>query len=241
MAKRGTEPISLPIEALVEAYRSGETVDRIAARYGVSTQTANRRLRAAGVEIRPRSAYRGYELPERQQQIDPDRLRAMAAAGQSCREMATALGCSEECVRERMVRLGIPRLPAKARPERNVFWRGGRTVDADGYVLVKSPDHPHATKAGYVREHRLAMERELGRYLLPTEVVDHIDGDRGNNDPANLRVFASNAEHLRATLEGRVPNWTPDGRRRIREGHLGKHRAGEATPASSGADGSPLR
>ena len=48
--------------------------------------------------------------------------------------------------------------------------------------------------------------------LQPGEVVDHIDGDMRNNDPSNLRVFASNADHLRATLTGKIPNWTPEGR-----------------------------
>jgi hypothetical protein len=48
--------------------------------------------------------------------------------------------------------------------------------------------------------------------LQPGEVVDHIDGDVRNNEPSNLRVFSSNAEHLRATLKGKVPNWTSEGR-----------------------------
>jgi hypothetical protein len=123
--------------------------------------------------------------------------------------------------------------------EHNTFWRGGRTTDVDGYILVKTPGHPHATKAGYVREHRLVMEQELGRYLEPAEVVDHIDGNRGNNDPANLRLFANNRDHLAATLEGRIPNWTEDGRRRIRAGHLGSTARADATPPASGSDEPP--
>lgn len=132
--------------------------------------------------------------------------------------MAPELGVSEEAVRERMVLLDIPRLPAKARPGRNYFWKGGRIVDKAGYILVKSPDHPRKNHQGYVREHRLVMEQQLGRYLEPGEVVDHIDGNTSNNDPSNLRLFASNAEHLRVTLAGRTPNWSEDGRRRIQEG-----------------------
>jgi hypothetical protein len=87
-------------------------------------------------------------------------------------------------------------------------------LDADGYRLVWAPDHPHAVNRR-VREHRLVMERTLGRLLLPSEVVHHLNGVNNDNRPENLEVFASNADHLRAELAGRVPNWTPGGRARI--------------------------
>lgn len=99
---------------------------------------------------------------------------------------------------------------------KNPAWRGGKTVDKEGYVLILRPDHPHANAAGYVREHRLIMENALGRHLLPTEVVHHKKG-RAQNDPDLLVLYPSNADHLRAELTGRVPNWTEDGRRRIAE------------------------
>lgn len=38
--------------------------------------------------------------------------------------------------------------------------------------------------------HRHVMEQVLGRRLLPTEHVHHRDGDRKNNDPANLEVMS---------------------------------------------------
>lgn len=45
------------------------------------------------------------------------------------------------------------------------------------------------------REHRVVMEKKLGRPLKPGEVVHHIDGDKHNNAPENLMVFASQTEH----------------------------------------------
>jgi hypothetical protein len=144
-----------------------------------------------------------------------DTIREWTAQHRSLAEMAVDLGCSRQAVLNAMHRHGIQPLPAKARLEHNYFWAGGRTVDKSGYILLKRNDHPYATKSGYVREHRLVVERQLGRYLLPTEVVDHIDGNRANNDPANLRVFQRNADHLRATLAGRCPDWSTDGRERI--------------------------
>ena len=42
---------------------------------------------------------------------------------------------------------------------------------------------------GEVRsEHRIIMERIIGRRLSYNEVVHHIDGNKENNDPANLMV-----------------------------------------------------
>ncbi len=46
-------------------------------------------------------------------------------------------------------------------------------------------------------EHRAAAEAMLGRPLQPGEVVHHRDGDKLNNDPMNLEVFPSQAEHTK--------------------------------------------
>jgi len=46
-------------------------------------------------------------------------------------------------------------------------------------------------------KHRLVAELMLGRPLKPKEVVHHIDGNKRNNDPKNLMVFSSQAEHAR--------------------------------------------
>ncbi|MEI8142846.1 MAG: HNH endonuclease signature motif containing protein [Chitinophagia bacterium] len=43
--------------------------------------------------------------------------------------------------------------------------------------------------------HRIVMEEMIGRKLLPGEVVHHIDEDKRNNNPSNLMLFASQAEH----------------------------------------------
>lgn len=56
-------------------------------------------------------------------------------------------------------------------------------------------NHPRANSEGAVYLHVLVAEEKLGRYLLPEEVVHHIDGDKTNNDPNNLIVFYTKADH----------------------------------------------
>lgn len=55
--------------------------------------------------------------------------------------------------------------------------------------------HPRANSEGAVYLHILIAEEKLGRYLLPEEVVHHIDGNKTNNDPNNLMVFYTKADH----------------------------------------------
>jgi len=84
--------------------------------------------------------------------------------------------------------------PDLRRGKNNSQWAGGRR-SRNGYVQIWEPEHPDCDIGGYIFEHRLVMEGLLGRYLLPNEVVHHIDGNKLNNAPENLCLFASNGEH----------------------------------------------
>jgi len=67
-------------------------------------------------------------------------------------------------------------------------WKGG-TRNRTGYVQIHSPGHPRADKQGYVFQHHIAAEKQIGRNLKKHEVVHHIDGGRANNSIENLIVF----------------------------------------------------
>jgi hypothetical protein len=84
----------------------------------------------------------------------------------------------------------------KLRGDKHPGWKGGvRTSKRDGYVYIWKPDHPNAVSRGYVLEHRLVMEKVLGRYLKPDEDVNHINGNKGDNRPENLTVVRHYAHY----------------------------------------------
>lgn len=143
----------------------------------------------------------------------PD-LAALVASGMTSGEIARLHGVGYKLVWKWIRQLEIPYQHDQT-GARNPSWNGGRRQTGP-YIYIWCPEHPFATKVGCVLEHRLVMELKLGRYLLPEEVVHHKRGFR--NTPGNLKLFASNAEHLAVTLKGKIPKWTEDGRRRISEG-----------------------
>lgn len=83
--------------------------------------------------------------------------------------------------------------------EKNGFWKGGRWKNARGYVLVHVPNHPYPNhqKGPYVFEHRLVIERQIGRYLKPEEQVHHLNGNKEDNRLENLVLCLNQSDHIK--------------------------------------------
>ncbi len=76
-------------------------------------------------------------------------------------------------------------------------WKNGKTIDSSGYILIYKPEHPFPNNGRYVFEHRLVVESQIGRYLLPTESCHHLNGIKDDNRPKNLMAFKSDSAHQR--------------------------------------------
>lgn len=73
-------------------------------------------------------------------------------------------------------------------------WKGGY-IHNGKYIYIYSPNHPNKTKENYVCEHRLLMEKKIGRYLKKDEVVHHINGIKTDNRIENLVLIKNQSEH----------------------------------------------
>jgi hypothetical protein len=97
----------------------------------------------------------------------------------------------------------------------NPAWKGGVTYFSSHgnhvgarYVRCPTPFRSMARKDGYVMEHRLVVAQAMGRLLLRSEVVHHMDHNPRNNALENLVLFATNSDHKRFEARGLpLPIW----------------------------------
>lgn len=198
------------VQKLLRLYDAGAGCPAVASECGCSTGTVQFHVRKHRGSLRPLKL---IDWPVEQ-------MRAWyETEGKTLQQIAELLGQHQKLVNKVAKKHGF-QMRRRGPPEgdRHPGWKGGRTIDKDGYVLVYAPDHPDCNSNGYIREHRLVMERHLGRRLLPTEVVHHDEEGKECNELRNLKLYETNGAHLAETLKGKCPNWTPEGRDRILAG-----------------------
>lgn len=174
------------VAVLAEEFRAGASLTRLAEKHGGNPVTVRNALRRAGIDTDRK--HPEFWTPERIQW-----LREQYEGGRTLRSIAGEIGYSAVAVGRRLRHL-YPEQMAHGAAHHS--WKGGRTKNADGYTLV-TPTPEEAALCppmanGYVLENRLVMARALGRPLLPTETVHHIDLDRANASLGNLQLRQGN-------------------------------------------------
>lgn len=94
--------------------------------------------------------------------------------------------CSRECKIINMKNRSIENVPI-----------GSKTLDKLGYVVVKVLNTgTRKRKWLWVREHRLIMEKHLGRTLNPREIVHHLNKIQADNRVENLIVISQGQHNI---------------------------------------------
>ena len=113
------------------------------------------------------------------------------------REIADLCHVQRETISHWTKKFGITGRSPKVRHSGkwNGRWKGGRQfhkafANGKGYILVPINGKRY-------REHRLFMEKDLGRKLLRSEIVHHKNGNSLNNNIENLQLFSSLTDHQR--------------------------------------------
>lgn len=77
-------------------------------------------------------------------------------------------------------------------------WRGGKHITSQGYIGIYCPNHPSIklSNAIYVGEHRLVMEKKIGRFLNHNEHIHHINGEKTDNRIENLEIVTA-SNHIK--------------------------------------------
>lgn len=72
-------------------------------------------------------------------------------------------------------------------------WNSGKSQpyfdSSTGYMKIRA-------RGKEIKYHRYIFEQSIGRELLPTEIIHHIDHNKMNNDIGNLKMM-SRSEHMK--------------------------------------------
>ena len=215
-----TAKLGFTKEQVLEAYSGNASIGLAAKRLGCGKSALTKLMREYGIESKPRGARPGQWRSRVPRLNDREWLtEQIVARGRTQQSIAEELGTSSGNVAHYVRKHNLypqvsqsvamrawmaRRYPNGRCGPDSPRWKGGRYPTGSGYMRIWKPDHPNATPKGYVYEHRLVMEEKIGRYLRPGEVVDHIDCNRGNNAPENLRLHATRSDHVKDHFRGRL-------------------------------------
>lgn len=171
-------------DVLEKLYKEHGSIQSVADHLGISKKLVLNWMKHYDIPRKPHNKYNTTHV----------KVASLVMEGKTTSEIAEILGMSKT---------GVLQAAKKAGVRTNDKYHKGFIETYNGYILVKAPDHPGADCKGYVREHRLVMEKYLGRYLEDGEIAHHVDGNKKNNAIDNLELMLL-SEHTRLHHVGKV-------------------------------------
>jgi len=211
---------------IIRKYKTGKSIRKLAKEYGYGEWVVRKHLVSNGIAIRPGYS-RVYFSEETYRKVarklkgrtPPNKKYPDYWVCQYCGKIFLSKKgkirkfCSRECyllaIKEGRYDC-LKQFLHHGKGKNSPHWRGGISYTHDKRITIYSPNHPFATKRGYVRRSRLVMEDYLRKtnpshpllveingekYLRPEVVVHHEDNDPTNDTVSNLKIFASAGEH----------------------------------------------
>jgi len=139
----------------------------------------------------PRIAHNKIHLPD-------ELVCNLYLRGSTIGEIASVYNVSSRTITRVLKENGVDRRPAQPRirltGEMANGWKRGYYMRRDGYVIA------HVDGAR-ILQHRLVMEKYIGRALRSDEVVHHKDGNHSNNNISNLELLTFSTHARQHMLE----------------------------------------
>jgi len=184
-------------EQLKSEYEQLGSMLKIAKKYGVSKKLVMNRMNRHGIKRNRRPKWKDTVA----------QIAAHFKCGATTAGVAKVTGYSSSSVVQAARELGFKLTDPLHK---------GFITTHNGYRMIPAPaGHPRADSKGYIREHRLVMEQELGRLLATDEVVHHINHVKTDNRIENLELttLSEHTRHHKKGSVGRGPDKKPRKRR----------------------------
>jgi len=168
----------------IELYNQGCSINEVGRQLGHHHGVIAYHLYRNGIQVRTQSE-------SQTKPIDTQSLIDKYQQGASLNEISEEVGLTNQAIFQRLIKAGVKtrtisegvklahqRGRISQRGEDNPLWKGGRSIDKDGYVSVRINGNQHA-------EHRVVWEQAHG--VIPTGwVIHHLNGVRDDNRLENL-------------------------------------------------------